>query len=43
MAPHLEDPNGLNYTVLMPYTGTEPTGGDSMKVDLNVYYNVRPI
>ncbi|KAL1955132.1 hypothetical protein VTO42DRAFT_8996 [Malbranchea cinnamomea] len=38
MAPHLEDPN-----VLVPYNGTEPTGGDSMKVDLNIYYNAGDI
>lgn len=39
MAPH-GDHDGLDYIVLLPYNGTEATGGDSMKVDLNIYYNV---
>ncbi|CAF9910572.1 MAG: ammonium transporter Amt1 [Heterodermia speciosa] len=28
----------LNYTVLQPYNGTVPTGGDSLAQNLNVYY-----
>ncbi|MCJ1223555.1 ammonium transporter Amt1 [Toensbergia leucococca] len=28
----------LNYTVLVPYNGTIPTGGDSLTHNLNVYY-----
>lgn len=28
----------LNYTVLIPYTGTDATGGDSLTEDLNVFY-----
>ena len=39
MAPH-GDHAGLDYVVLLPYNGTEATGGDSMTVDLNIYYNV---
>lgn len=30
----------LNYTVLQPYNGTVPTGGDSLAQNLNVYYEV---
>ena len=30
----------LNYTVLQPYNGTVPTGGDSLTQNLNVYYEV---
>ena len=32
----------LNYTILVPYNGTEATGGDSLTSDLNVFYQVRP-
>ena len=32
------DPSALNYTVLMPYNETIPTGGDSLNHDLNIYY-----
>ncbi|WEW55830.1 hypothetical protein PRK78_001263 [Emydomyces testavorans] len=35
--------NALNYTVLVPYNGTTPTGGDSMETDLNVFYNAGDI
>jgi ammonium transporter, Amt family len=34
------DLGSLNYTVLMPYNGTVPTGGDSLVQDLNVFYQV---
>ncbi|KAK2784534.1 ammonium transporter Amt1 [Onygenales sp. PD_12] len=37
------DLGALNYTVLVPYNGTEATGGDSMAIDLNVYYNAGDI
>ncbi|MCJ1234191.1 ammonium transporter Amt1 [Varicellaria rhodocarpa] len=30
--------NALNYTVLIPYNGTIPTGGDSLHENLNIYY-----
>ena len=30
----------LNYTVLEPYNGTIPTGGDSLTQNLNVFYEV---
>lgn len=36
----VEDLNSLNYTVLVPYNGTGAAGGDSMTVNLNVFYNV---
>lgn len=32
---------GLNYTILVPYNGTEATGGDSLTSDLNIFYQVR--
>jgi hypothetical protein len=32
--------SNLNYTVLIPYNGTIPTGGDSLTENLNVFYNV---
>lgn len=36
------DLSNLNYTVLIPYTGSQTgNGGDSLTEDLNVYYNVR--
>ncbi|PGH01473.1 hypothetical protein AJ79_07911 [Helicocarpus griseus UAMH5409] len=38
-----QDLSTLNYTVLVPYNGTEATGGDSMTIDLNVYYNAGDI
>ena len=31
----------LNYTILVPYNGTEATGGDSLTSDLNIFYQVR--
>lgn len=34
------DSHKLNYTVLIPYNGTIPTGGDSLLEDLNVHYEV---
>ncbi|PGH11087.1 hypothetical protein AJ80_07275 [Polytolypa hystricis UAMH7299] len=37
------DLSALNYTVLVPYNGTTDTGGDSMEVDLNVFYNAADI
>jgi Amt family ammonium transporter len=30
--------SNLNYTVLLPYNGTVPTGGDSLSQNLNVFY-----
>nr|KMM67977.1 ammonium permease MEPA [Coccidioides posadasii RMSCC 3488] len=33
----------LNYTVLVPYNGSIATGGNSMEVDLNVFYNAGDI
>lgn len=30
----------LNFTVLKPYDGTVPTGGDSFNENLNVFYTV---
>ena len=33
--------NGLlNYTVLVPYNETIPTGGDSLTQNLNIHYQV---
>lgn len=32
----------LNYTVHDPYNGTTPTGGDSLRQNLNVFYEVHP-
>lgn len=39
---HNEVPNtsDMNYVPLMPYKGTEATGGDSKLTNLNVYYEV---
>ena len=34
------DLNRLNYTALVPYNETIPTGGDSLIEDLNVHYEV---
>ena len=34
------DLGALNYTEQVPYNGTIPTGGNSLKNDLNVYYDV---
>ena len=36
----LADLNALNYSVLIPYNGTIPTGGDSLADNLNVFYEV---
>lgn len=37
----LEDElNQLNYTVLVPYNESSPTGGDSLTQNLNVHYEV---
>lgn len=35
------DLNALNYTTLVPYNETIPTGGNSLTQDLNVHYDVR--
>ena len=35
------DLSNLNYTTLIPYNGTIPTGGDSLTQNLNVFYEVR--
>lgn len=32
----------LNYTILIPYNASIPTGGDSLADDLNLYYTVGP-
>ncbi len=34
------DLNDLNYTVLVPYNGTGPTGGNSLTDNLNIWYQV---
>ena len=34
------DVNALNYTALVPYNETIPTGGNSLIQDLNVHYDV---
>jgi len=34
------NPDELNYIPLVPYTGSSPTGGDSLTEDLNIYYQV---
>lgn len=34
------DLNALNYTTLVPYNETIPTGGNSLTEDLNVHYDV---
>lgn len=34
------DLDTLNYTVLVPYNGTIPTGGDSLTQNLNIWYEV---
>ncbi|KMP04100.1 ammonium transporter MEP2 [Coccidioides immitis RMSCC 2394] len=39
----LPDLSTLNYTVLVPYNGSIATGGNSMEVDLNVFYNAGDI
>lgn len=30
----------LNYTILIPYNASIPTGGDSLADNLNLYYTV---
>ena len=35
------DLTNLNYSVLIPYNGTVPTGGDSHTQNLNVFFEVR--
>lgn len=34
------DLSSLNYTVLVPYNGSIATGGDSLKDNVNVFYEV---
>ena len=34
------DLSALNYTLLVPYNGTDPRGGDSLTSDLNIFYQV---
>lgn len=34
------DLSSLNYTVLVPYNGSIPTGGDSVNHNVNVFYEV---
>ena len=36
----LADLAGLNYTILVPYNGSIPTGGDSLNDNLNIFYTV---
>lgn len=36
----LADLTTLNYTVLVPYNNSIPTGGDSLNYNLNVFYTV---
>ena len=36
----LADIANLNYTILVPYNESIPTGGDSLTSDLNIYYTV---
>ena len=38
----IPDLRNLPYTPLVTYNGTTATGGDSVKQDLNVFYNVSP-
>jgi ammonium transporter, Amt family len=37
------DLDSLNYTTLVPYNGTGPTGGDSLTENLNIWYEVSHI
>ena len=34
------DLDALNYTIHVPYNGTGPTGGDPLKDNLNIWYEV---
>jgi len=34
------DLDALNYTIKVPYNGTDMTGGDSLNSDLNIFYDV---
>ena len=36
----LADLTSLNYTILVPYNGSIPTGGDSLVDNLNIFYTV---
>lgn len=36
----LNDLMALNYTILIPYNASIPTGGDSLRDNLNLYYTV---
>lgn len=36
----LADLVALNYTILIPYNASIPTGGDSLTDNLNLYYTV---
>jgi len=36
----MDDPDHLNYAVLVPFNGTKPFGGDSLTQDLNIWYEV---
>lgn len=38
----MADLAALNYTLLYPYNGSIPTGGDSLNADLNIFYTVGP-
>jgi Amt family ammonium transporter len=35
------DLDALNYTIKVPYNGTNAAGGDSLNADLNIFYDVR--
>lgn len=34
------DLDALNYTIHVPYNGTNAAGGDSLTEDLNIFYDV---
>lgn len=38
----LSDLIALNYTILIPYNASIPTGGNSLTDNLNLYYTVCP-
>lgn len=35
------DTDKLNYTILVPFNESLPTGGDSLTENLNIHYEVR--
>ena len=36
----LEDLEGLNYTILIPYNGTDGQGGNPLDFNVNLWYEV---